>query len=165
MLPLTARSAEMSTGETYATDGGQMPGAANACGFDPEEIAIAIKQVMDTARQRAVNRKEMGAAQSEFAEGLKSGVEAIRSGQINCIDARDLIASLRNGSGGNSAGWKADVQRQAKQDHEPTDDRLHCQPLTEENSAPHHARDGHQQSERRHLVDAIAYAGSDRSER
>jgi hypothetical protein len=96
--PLAVRAAEMSAAERYAADGGQTLGAANACGFDPEEIVIATKQVMDAARKRAAKVEERDAVQPSFVEGFKSGVEALRSGQTTCIDTRDQLTKIEDGA-------------------------------------------------------------------
>jgi len=95
-LPLTARATETGAAEDYAADGGRTLGAANACGFDPEEILIAMKQVMDAARQRAINPAEREAIQPRFVEGLRSGVKAVRSSQATCIDTRDDLTKIED---------------------------------------------------------------------
>lgn len=97
-LPLAARATEMSAAERYAADGGRTLGAANACGFDPQEILIAMKQIMDAARQRALNLEEREATQSRFVEGLESGVNAVRSGRATCIDTRDDLTKIEDES-------------------------------------------------------------------
>jgi hypothetical protein len=82
--------------QKFAADGGRPLGAANACGFDSEEISIATKEVMDAARQRAINLAEREEVQSAFVDGLKSGIEALRSGHATCIDTRDDLTKIED---------------------------------------------------------------------
>jgi hypothetical protein len=80
--------------QKFAADGGRPLGAANACGFDSEEISIATKEVMDAARQRAINLAEREEVQSAFVDGLK--IEALRSGHATCIDTRDDLTKIED---------------------------------------------------------------------